>query len=64
MRIRDCHGGAYRVDMEIVQKHITLNGKAISGTPFSMLVLPWRGRGIERTGKTLQKESPGSAGRV
>lgn len=40
MRNRDCHEGARRVDMEIVQKRIILNGKAISGTPFSMLVLP------------------------
>lgn len=51
-----------RVDMEIVQKHIILNGKAISGTPFDVGATvegPW-----DRTGKTLQKGSPGSAGRV
>lgn len=62
MRFRDCHGGACRVDMEIVQKHITLSGKAISGTPFdagATVEGPW-----DRTGKTLQKESPGSTGRV
>lgn len=62
MRVRDCHGGVCRVDMEIVQKQITLNGKAISGTPFdagATVEGPW-----DRTGKTLQKESPGSAGRV
>lgn len=48
--------------MEIVQKHITLNGKGIIGTPVDA------GATVEgpldRTGKTLQKESPGSAGRV
>lgn len=51
-----------RVDMEIVQKRIILNGKAISGAPFDVGATvegPW-----DRTGKTLQKGSPGSAGRV
>lgn len=62
MRIRECHGGACRVDMGVVQKYITLNGKAMSGTPVDAGTAV-KGP-LDRAGKTLQKKSPGSAGRV
>lgn len=60
MRIRDCHRGARRVDMGVVQKHISLNGKAIGGRPVDAGAAVKRP--VDRASKTLQKKSLGSAG--
>lgn len=45
--------------MGVVQKHITLNGKAIGGTPVDAGAAV-KGP-LDRASKTLQKKSPGSA---